>query len=362
MIVCNIEFLGGSQTFLGVLIALLVIMPYQKSGNPFYDLLTKIKEDIKGEISRAFSGETFSRLENSDSYKKITKAQNGEGELAVDCRNFLALIRFKVTGGSLSFYSEQYVKKLDNMFALKEVYLSPFYMFLFCLVVFAVDEILRVGWTVDYVIGFVLWFISMTFAFWIMIWAMYGLDLWRLISEKECGRLLKNEKYLDREFCFSILYFIVTYMVWLISIGNVGFIFFICVMALVLTKGFMSFRYLYNHYSIGYRYVINHFGFIGLASLFFALIYEAVSHEFTEFPYQIVTYTSDKPDLETVKMLMFVTVLLIGLILPFGFPYFSMWLIKKNALGKAEKVKKDADLLISELQSEVDGFALDKGL
>ena len=366
MFLCAIEFLGNSQTFLGVLIALLVIMPYRGDGNPFHELLKTIKSDVESEIPNGFSVEVLAELKQYYAYKIVERNAKGQNHLSKKCRILLANIRFNLMMESLSFHKEGYVNKLGDIFNLKEVYLAPFYMFLYCMMVFVVDEILRAGLLAEYTTAVMVWLTFLTVLFWGLIWVMYILDVWRLIYGKGNEKLIRLSRKippLNKEFVFVILLIafilIAISLVGLyhIAVGNLGLILMSCIAFWVLFKGILSFIYMYDHNGIGYRFVFKHFICLVILSLFCAWMFMRISDGSNEYPCWLIGNPIDaQAALSGLKLVTLGVVLVFGVILPFVLPIKIMLSIKSQASKNADSINNKAQDIIDSLQLELKTF------
>lgn len=365
MLPCVFEFLGSSQTFLGVLIALVVIMPYQGDGNPFYKILSTVRTDIATEIPNGFSIEALAELKQFYAYKIISERAREKDLLGKECMSFLVKIALRITRESLSFHKEEYVNKLGEIFKLKEMHLAPFYMFLFCLVIFIADEILRSVSSPEYLVGSLIWFTLLTVIFWFAIWTIYTCDVLKIFFTKVKSKsFLLTKRFIpeDKQLIFVILLLVVVLFVitvvglYHLAVGSVGKILVFGVIGLMLLKGCLSFRFMFSHTGIGYRFVFKHFMCIVILSLFCAWMFKMVPDGSAHYPVWLVGQSISCPDFTSLKLTVFATVLVFGLILPFVLPLLYMIWVRKQASSNAASIAEKANTVIFNIQSELEEF------
>lgn len=363
MTICAIDFLGQSQTFLGVLIALVVLMPYISEGNPFLSILIKIRKDIEKEIPGDSSSIDISELENYKAYKIIrTISENNKHYYSRKCRRFLTDIRLSLNRSMLSFHRDTYVNKLPEVLMLKEIHYAPFFIFLFCLNVFMLDEALRISSDQPiFPLKALFWFSVLSFLFWLFIWTRYFIDVWRMEIDHPAppSRVIS----LDKEFIFCILIlllviasisFVGLYHLIIGSMGKTAIIIFIIIFCV---KGIFAIRNLYDHNGMGYRFVFKHFIWILIASVIWTLAIDSLPENEIQYPPILFDFNNESHDISGLKFFVFFVIFINGLVLPFLLPFLAMCHIKRYAASKNKLIQANRQQIINELKARIDNFA-----
>lgn len=363
MTICAIDFLGQSQTFLGVLIALVVLMPYISEGNPFLSILIKIRKDIEKEIPGDSSAIDISELENYKTYKTIrTISENNKHYYSRKCRRFLTDLRLSLNRSMLGFHRDIYVNKLPEVLMLKEIHYAPFFIFLFCLNVFMLDEALRMSSAQPiFPLKALFWFTILSFIFWLFIWIRYFIDVWRM----DIGHTALQSKAIsfDKEFifCILILLFIMASISFIglyhIIIGAIGKMAIIILLIILCVKGIFAIQNLYNHNEMGYRFVFKHFIWILIASIIWTLVIDSLPENEIQYPPLLFDFSSEKQDMSGLKFLVFIIIFLNGLVLPFLLPFLAMCHIKRHAASKNKLIQDKRQKTIDALKTRIDNFA-----
>lgn len=178
----SFQYLGGSQTFLGTLAAIIVMCMIAGEGNFIYKVLEsivlKLEEDSKG--NPVASSVNFDKILKDDAYKIIKIGALGKCQIDDETRNEASDFVNKVSTWINKFQYSYVPPKLENNHKAQEHFLAPTYTFIFILAMFACDELLRSQYISynDYIVSAMSFFAMFSFLYWIVVWFCYARRLY----------------------------------------------------------------------------------------------------------------------------------------------------------------------------------------
>lgn len=147
----SISFLGGSQTFVGVLATLIILCINRNENNFIFEVLTDIRNQIVEYAKRLKPSIAIDSIKNALYYKAILlflqndKCKEKNKELCGKCEHAveeIEMAKFSLQGRVTNWDSS--IIKLANIIEnKKEQQKAPMFAFAFCIVVFIIDEFLR---------------------------------------------------------------------------------------------------------------------------------------------------------------------------------------------------------------------------
>lgn len=373
MIQTGIIFLGGSQTFVGVLATVIVMCVLAGENNFIYKILSLIKAQMADNLKNVSSDINFSKLSNDSDYKLLKVLMSGN---RTDISG-----QQKVEGGALlsrislwksTFQVENVKPQLQGED--REISLAPLYTFLFVLVVFLFDELLRSSMIPynDYLVSCLSFFTLFSYVYWVGKWMTYIIDIFRnngnrtynLLSNGHFSRIMQivhftpfKKDYL--RLGYEILWFII--IATLLAISHVNG----TVLTVVLTVCGVVFPFVIEGFyhlhpagkkesdlDKGYRSTLNHFGRFLFMSILVALIYFIMSSYMPAFKGMFIPYNG----LHWLKIFTVGFVILNGLVAPSVLPFHSYRLLSRQVMKKPQKMQERVDKEIDSLLRDVKTF------
>ena len=167
-------FLGGSQTFIGILASLIVLCVILDKSNFIHSILDEIGKRIDEEIKsldKAVGFDVINDVPANSDYKLLQRYINElrvEAKTRPECKQLL----------------------------ISAMAIAPFYALLFCLTGFICDEIVvGVAGTSDFVVSFLTIFVAFSGIFWLMMWKIFFRDI-RIETEE--GSSQKTKVFVSR--------------------------------------------------------------------------------------------------------------------------------------------------------------------
>ena len=286
------EFLGYSQTFIGVLASLLVLCIVLDKSNFIFNILNNIKEQIKNEIAELDRDTGFNNIDDISSgfgytylEEYIVNLKNkiqggGDEEDKTLLENALAMeIKIRTAFNQLkSRKSIEVLKPADELIqsigCANEQIIAPLYALFCCIIVFMCDElVVYFPTTCDYIVTFLSIFFLTSIIFWLLVWYNFlqNIQFRKISTKQDTKSRLKNLHInwiwlaLGCVVISSLCWYISVYisMMWLkcLLVIGLGIIFPIMLVAII--------KFL-NHYeskSFSYVTCIKHFLMFAFLSL-----------------------------------------------------------------------------------------------
>lgn len=373
------EFLGYSQTFIGVLASLLVLCIVLDKSNFIYNILNNIKEQIENEIAELDRDTGFNNIDDISSglgytylekyiinlKTKIQKGGNEEDKTLLE--NALAMeIKIRTAFNQLkSKKSIEVLKPADELLqsvcSANEQIIAPLYALFCCIIVFMCDEL--VGYfpsTCDYVVTFLSIFFLTSIIFWLLVWYNFLQNIqFRKTSTKQDVKSRFNSLHINwiwlalgcvviSSLCwYASVYISTTWLKYLLAIG-LGIIFPIIIVAII--------KFL-NHYdskSFSYVTCIKHFLMFAFLSLLLTVVMYCITSIFDSASESCLIYH----DLYPIKISILSFILLFGIIFPLVMPFIGYKYIPKYLKLRLGENNKSMQEELKILKSELETFCL----
>ena len=306
----SIIFLGGSQTFVGVLATVIVMCVLAGENNFIYKILSLIKEQMADNLKNVSSEIDFSKLNNDSDFKllkvlindktRLTEAQKTEGG---------ALLK-RATLWKANFQIESAKPQLHGVD--REISLAPLYTFLFVLVVFLYDELLRSSMIPfnDFLVSSLAFFTLFSSVYWFSKWTTYVIDIFRnngnrtynLLSDGHFSRIMQIVHFTPFRndwirMGYEVLWFL-TIAVMLAFSHITGVLLWVLltfcgVVFPFIVEGFYHLHPAGEKESVldkGYRSTLNHFGRFLFMSVLVTIVYRFMSSYIPSFRDMLIPY------------------------------------------------------------------------
>jgi hypothetical protein len=307
-------FLGTSNTFLSVLVTLIVLCILSNSNNFIHEILAEIKKKIDTQICSLKSESNFGSITSTTQYKLlqyyIKEESNYEYPLYSKALELDMKIKAKIDtyqGNVANDWMRPAQDATDLISNSKEQILSPLFALMIALVAFIIEEVVStqaVQCVLDAVATFLTYFLSLSLLFLIFFWLVFAHDVFKAGKEKgdkAFSSLTKALHYRQTEFYSYENLFSIFFLLFLFS--------------LIITAIQYVFVYCYQ--------------FEGLS---------------------LVSYDNIK----ALRYVMLCMVVVAGLVLPFLGPYCGYRYVLKYATNLNEKEKHDKDAMKNEFLRQLD--------
>lgn len=368
-------FLGGSQTFIGILASLIVLCVILDKSNFIHSILDEIGKRIDEEIKNLDSTvgiEVINDVPENSDYKLLhyyidglNKKKDKDPEAKRSFNKAVAMdMKLQATFDQLkSGYSPKLLKPAHDLIEKiqdsKEQVIAPLYALLFCLAIFICDEIVvGIASASNFVVSFLTILTIFSFLFWIMMWWIFHRDI-RIVTESASSPTTGQNKnsfmykfikwkwmYLVLPvfyaFCLFISTFVpIVWIKWLIAF-LVGFILPIYCIASMRAKD----HHVFGFYT--YEYIFKHF--VGL--LLMSLLIAAVTIVGCVLSEDISSACFTFENFVVLKISVISFIFISGLLLPFLMPYYGFKRVlniverevidgKKNMIEELASAKKE---------------------
>lgn len=363
------EFLGYSQTFIGVLTSL-VVLCILDSGNFIHGILERIGDRISSEINSLDKNlDLKSNIEKKANYKLLQYfIKNPENEelmmkaLELDMQLNATFNRFK------SHFTPKFIKPANTLVReikeSKEQLIAPLYVLLYCVVVFVCDELVYAGFAdKDFIVTFLAIFTSFSFVFWGILWYMFYRDI-KIIPENDHKKKKKCvEEWICKYAtwrnsipvlllsCFipfspSIIHLNVSVNISCFFIGVIIYLLLIIIITISRIRSHEKF----GHYL--YVFSLKHFGGLFILSLISAGILFICASYCNEIVNYFYAYTS----FVYIKTAIIAFIILNGLFLPFFMPYKGFNRILSIVQLEAHKEELEFELQVKDVDEILEKF------
>ncbi len=167
------QYLGSSQTFVGVIATIVVLCVLVGDGNFVYKILESIKVRLKEEIKNASVTPNFDAVAGLSSYKTVKMCAEGSSKspqkVVDECLKSVSHIGIQRT----FLQSDYIIPDLERPSS--EQYLAPLYTFYFVLIMFVCDEFLRSDriHCNDMIVTFLTCFTLFSVFYWMVKWCSF---------------------------------------------------------------------------------------------------------------------------------------------------------------------------------------------
>lgn len=365
------EFLGSSQTFIGVLASLMVTCIILEARNNF---IVKIYDEVIGKIGKYLNDyyvdTGHKQLINISSYKLLERYINDlkkQGLVDNEALNKALNMELKyiTTIDEIKARNATKVEAIDKKksnikIACKRdgqlIVLGPLYALFSCVVIFICDELIRFHSTYDFDVTFLSIFLLISAFFWIVIWCNYMLDV---PQNNRLQRLKELFKKVNSPLLWILLGFICIYVgCWVVSlyislllwkymvIIGIGMLFPIFTIATIK---------LYNHFQsekATFLFCTNHF----VAHIMMSLLYTIIAFVFIK----CVDGASEAyiiyENLNMLRICSITFILFIGLIFPLFMPYIKYTFLLYQIKRKVSKIKASVEIESKDVRDKLEMF------
>lgn len=399
----NIALLGSSQTFLGFLGSLLVMCIIAGSSNFISQILRKIRRDNEKEIKKLDNDELThpeyyinKADQDSDFYivrkfldnpvlfinNKIEKAgrdKKGKQNQSKKSGKKVEKLRLKALSLTLELYATsskvkcQTSKELleatrpiqDFLSSTTEQYLAPFYMLLYCLAIFFLDEIVAYKpESYDFSVSAIAIFTLLSVIFWVSIWICFVKGVRKLIGkdDKDSKKATKSKvyKYFSKYpvwKCIALLLmsFVVGYCIAIFFFDSGDWcrypVFYL--ISIVMPLSYISYIFIQRHSgfgNFGYRFSARHFLMLLTISLIYSFAIWSIP-ELNNGQYSMIYIYDGNPFYIKMTMLIFVTIN--GLLMPYATQSWSIRKLKKYIEAKVDESKQKLEKAYTKIFDEI---------
>lgn len=368
----SIIFLGGSQTFVGVLATVIVMCVLAGENNFIYKILSLIKAQMADNLKNVSSEINFLKLHNNSDYKLLKVLMGGKENLNEQQKTTGGKLLNQINLWKANFQIESAKPQLHGED--REISLAPLYTFMFVLVVFLYDELLRSSMIPcnDYLVSSLTFFTLFSFIYWSGKWMTYVIDIFRnngnrtynLLSDGQFSKIMQIVHYtpfkndwirMGYEFAWFLL---IACVLALSHLNGVLLTILLTICGVVFPFIIEGFYHLHpagkkeSEMDKGYRSTLNHFGRFLLMSLLVAVVYWLMSTFIPAFNDMLLPYEG----LQWLKIFTIGFVIFNGLIAPSVIPFHSYRHLSKQVLKKPQKMQERVDKEIEDLLKEVKIF------
>lgn len=372
MIQNSIIFLGGSQTFVGVLATVIVMCVLAGENNFIYKILSLIKAQMADNLKNVSSDINFSKLNNNSDYKLLKMLMSANNNISGQLKAEGGILLSRISLWKSTFQIENVKPHLQGED--REISLAPLYTFLFVLVVFLYDELLRSSMIPfnDYMVSSLTFFTLFSYVYWGCKWVTYVIDLFRnngnrtynLLSDGNLSRIMqivhftlfKNDWI---RIGYEIAWFIfIASMLTFFNVSGTILTVDLTVCGVVFPLVVEGFYHLHpaekkvSDLDKGYRSTLNHFGRFLFMSILVATVYFLMSCYIPAFKGMLITYNG----LHWLKIFTVGFVILNGLVVPSVLPFHSYRLLSRQVMKKPQKMQERVDKEIEGLLRDVKTF------
>lgn len=369
-------FLGDSQTFLGTIATLTILCVFseQDSSNFIVSVLKGIRERIEKQIRQLKENTSMELPDSIQLLQYFLGNANVESELNNKGVQILREIFVKENELKAQYTMNVEFKK-DELFEQikksEEQFLAPLYSFLFCLVIFVFDELLRVHFVgKEWLVSGMALFTFYSYLFWLIIWikffvihrAGYKKREKTFIPERlmkrwnEISLLVRHwgcsKSFTLRLACF-LLFFVVCFL--LAAHCNSKISMFILVVGLsipVLIKGYSRVNCFFDEEDYSHLFLVGHFVAIFILSFLLAI----VIHLFVDYDHSFKSLLIPYENFLWMKYSVLCFALLNGIVFPFLFPFLCYNSLYIHAKKTARMTKREQDEFVNSLTPRLKDF------
>lgn len=372
MIHNSIIFLGGSQTFVGVLTTVIVMCVLAGDNNFIYKILSLIKTQMADNLKNVSSDINYNKLNDNSDFKLLKVLMDDKGNLSEEQKAEGGKILNRINLWKSDFQIENAKPQLYGED--REISLAPLYTFLFVLVVFLFDELLRSSMVPcnDFLVSSLSFFTLFSSVYWFGKWITYVIDLFRnngnrtynLLSNGRFSRIMQIVHLTPFRndwirMGYELMWFVIIAIVlMIIHVHGLLLAILLTILGVVLPFSIEGFYHLHpagkkeSDSDKGYRSTLNHFGRFLFMSLLVATVYYLMSRFIPAFNDLLIPYDG----LQWLKIFSVGFVIINGLVAPSVLPFHSYRLLSRQVIKKPKKMQERVDKEIEKLLSEVKLF------
>lgn len=368
----SVIFLGESQTFVGVLTTVIVMCVLAGDNNFIFKILILIKTQMADNLKNVSSDINFNKLNNNSDFKLLKVLMSDKGNLSEEQKAEGGKILNKISLWKSDFQVEYAKPQLSGEDC--EISLAPLYTFLFVLVVFLYDELLRSSICLlnDFLVSSLSFFTLFSSIYWFGKWITYLIDLFRnngnrtynLLSDGQFSRIMQIVHFTPfrndwiRMGCEVVWFLLIVCILMLFSFHGLLLSLSLTILGVIIPFIVEGFYHLHpagkkeSDSDKGYRSTLNHFGRFLFMSLLVASIYFLISIFIPAYEDLLIPYDG----LQRLKVYSVGFVIINGLVAPSVLPFHSYRYLSKQVITKPQKMQERVDKEIDILLKEVEEF------
>lgn len=370
----TISLLGGSQTFLGIIATLTILCILHNDGNFITKMLSLVYDRIKKEIGELSKKVKVAQSDSTEwKLLMLFLSNDKQDELHEEGARVMRDINSRIDEKSIEYMGLEVTNKpfLDHVSTCSEHIMAPFYSFLYCLLVFIYDEVLRSGIPgKDWILSSLAIFTFFSFVLWTLVWTHFfrsnSVGYQHIQRPKKiCDFLKKCSSFVGElgNIGTSGVRIMVCVFFLLLALGVIGFFTglsewgakAVLVMALLLPGLFIGFaKYLAKEGKPEYTHVViaSHIFIAWVVSMVFAFLIHGTVDYFPHLEGCLFEYDS----LMLLKFFILFFALMNGIIFPFLFPYISYMALYGDVKRKVALAKEDVAKMHEENNQKLKEF------
>lgn len=370
----TISLLGGSQTFLGIIATLTILCILHNDGNFITKMLLLVYDRIKKEIGELSKKVKVAQSDSTEwKLLMLFLSNDKQDELHEEGARVMRDINSRIDEKSIEYMGLEVTNKpfLDHVSTCSEHIMAPFYSFLYCLLVFIYDEVLRSGIPgKDWILSSLAIFTFFSFVLWTLVWTHFfrsnSVGYQHIQRPKKiCDFLKKCSSFVGElgNIGASGVRIMVCVFFLLLALGVIGFFTglsewgakAVLVMALLLPGLFIGFaKYLAKEGKPEYTHVViaSHIFIAWVVSMVFAFLIHGTVDYFPHLEGCLFEYDS----LMLLKFFILFFALMNGIIFPFLFPYISYMALYGDVKRKVALAKEDVAKMHEENNQKLKEF------
>lgn len=370
----TISLLGGSQTFLGIIATLTILCILHNDGNFITKMLSLVYDRIKKEIGELSKKVKVAQSDSTEwKLLMLFLSNDKQDELHEEGARVMRDINSRIDEKSIEYMGLEVTNKpfLDHVSTCSEHIMAPFYSFLYCLLVFIYDEVLRSGIPgKDWILSSLAIFTFFSFVLWTLVWTHFfrsnSVGYQHIQRPKKiCDFLKKCSSFVGElgNIGASGVRIMVCVFFLLLALGGIGFFTglsewgakAVLVMALLLPGLFIGFaKYLAKEGKPEYTHVViaSHIFIAWVVSMVFAFLIHGTVDYFSHLEGCLFEYDS----LMLLKFFILFFALMNGIIFPFLFPYISYMALYGDVKRKVALAKEDVAKMHEENNQKLKEF------
>lgn len=370
----TISLLGGSQTFLGIIATLTILCILHNDGNFITKMLSLVYDRIKKEIGELSKKVKVAQSDSTEwKLLMLFLSNDKQDELHEEGARVMRDINSRIDEKSIEYMGLEVTNKpfLDHVSTCSEHIMAPFYSFLYCLLVFIYDEVLRSGIPgKDWILSSLAIFTFFSFVLWTLVWTHFfrsnSVGYQHIQRPKKiCDFLKKCSSFVGElgNIGASGVRIMVCVFFLLLALGVIGFFTglsewgakAVLVMALLLPGLFIGFaKYLAKEGKPEYTHVViaSHIFIAWVVSMVFAFLIHGTVDYFSHLEGCLFEYDS----LMLLKFFILFFALMNGIIFPFLFPYISYMALYGDVKRKVALAKEDVAKMHEENNQKLKEF------
>lgn len=357
-----INLLGGSQTFLGVIATLTILCILHNDGNFITKMLSLVFDRIQKQIE-ILSDKIKVTPSDSTEMKLLVRflSEKEQDELHNEGAKVLRDINNNINAKSIEYMGWEGINKpfLERISTCSEHIMAPFYSFLYCLIVFVFDEVLRSNVPgKDVILSSVAIFTFFSFVFWVLIWTHFfrsnSADYQHIQHPKKlctffkrCSEVGEKKGYiialaLRTSLCVMMVVFVLATIYWTISHdlkAKVLLILSLLMPGLVIGIA----KYIAKEGKPEYTHILiaSHSIMALMVSALLALLIHLSVYFFPQLEICLFEYSN----LMWLKFFILFFALMNGIIFPFLFPYISYMALYRDVKRKVALAEQDIAMM-----------------